>query len=560
MKRDIRHFENLENFVEFSYGNFGNSLQVFEREFSIDSPLGYCYKYSGNGVTIYNVVHSPIGRPHTDRRIVAHEYGHLTLGHLDGIHEELDGRILWTIQNNRAELAKALNRDLGIDFADKLLTRVIDDPGLNHSLHNIAMDFEVNQSVLSVEDIEEMEADITEVIMEKTPYYQKLQNVHDSIDLDQIDQDPNLSDEEKEELKKVKEKIKEQIASSKIKLMLPCRYHLKDGSPFPDNLTYPEYLILIIRNLDQFVKMLVSLQMGKSGDTSDVSQEDVQNALSGGMQSIDDLMGAAGMKNGQGNSGDKYKGQRDDGDGGDDSDGNGKGQDHRTDSRDEADKKREEGTIRSSGGDGCSNTGGAEGLLDTTERKDSVDMAIDDVMRNFKKKVVGYEQKRDIMFAYNRGMNRKVILPTQINKMRKTTNPKIVYLIDVSGSMDTSLVNRILNTIARKMKSIKRGLKYDIIAWSTELCSHVKDIDPTKPVPKIRIGGGTRMARGIEYYQKEYGMDTVLVLISDFEDYLDEWEKVTDKMNGYDMYAFNYGYAKCERTFKNLKIRNFSNA
>ena len=96
MKKDISHFENLENFVEFSYGNFGNSLQVYERPFSLDSPLGYCYKYSDKGVTIYTVVHSPIGKEHTDRRIVAHEYGHLTLGHLDGIHEDLDGRVLWT--------------------------------------------------------------------------------------------------------------------------------------------------------------------------------------------------------------------------------------------------------------------------------------------------------------------------------------------------------------------------------------------------------------------------------------------------------------------------------
>lgn len=557
MKKDISHFDNLEKFVEFSYGNFGNSLQVYERPFSLDSPLGYCYKYSGNGVTIYNVVHSPIGKDHTDRRIVAHEYGHLTLGHLDGIHEDLDGRVLWTIQNNRADLIDGLNKELGIDYADKLLNRVIDDPQLNHSLHNIAMDFEVNQQVLSSEDIEEMEADITEVMVEKNPVYQQLKAAHDSIDLDKIDQDPNLTAEEKEALKKTKEEINKQIASSKVKLMLPERYHLKDGSPFPIDLTYAEYLILIIKNLDQFVKMLISLQKGGNGDTSDVSDQDVQDALgNGGMQSLDDLMNSAGMGQGQGNSGNKYKGTRED----PNSNQDGGRMDHGSDSRDEADDKREKGQIHSNGGDGCGSSGGSCGELDTEgEPKDSVEMAIDEVIRNFKTKVCSFELKRDMMYLYNRGINRTIMAPTYHNKAKQTANPKIVFLIDVSGSMNTSLVNRILHSIARKMRDIRKGLNYDIIAWSTQLCSYITDIDPKKPVPKIRIGGGTRMAKGIEFFKSKYGKEAVLVLISDFEDYLDEWEQVTDQMGGFDLYAFNYGWRKCERTFKNLKVRNFQN-
>ena len=553
MKKNISHFENLENFVEFSYGNFGNSLQVYERPFSLDSPLGYCYKYSDKGVTIYTVVHSPIGKEHTDRRIVAHEYGHLTLGHLDGIHEDLDGRVLWTIQNNRQDLIDGLNKELGIDYADKLLNRVIDDPQLNHSLHNIAMDFEVNQQVLSSEDIEEMEADITNVMTENNPAFQELKKLHDSIDIDKIDQNQNLSDDEKEHIKRIKEEINKKIASSKIKLMLPERYHLKDGSPFPIDLTYPEYLILIIKNLDQFVKMLISLQKGGNGDTSDVTDKDLQDALGdGGMQSLDNLMNSVGMGKGQGNSGDKYKGTRDD--------QGGQGMDHRTESRDEADDKREKGQIHSNGGDGCGSSGGASGYLDTeNEPKDSVEMAIEEVIRNFKTKVCSFDLKRDMLYLYNRGINRTIMAPTYHNRVKHTTNPKIVFLIDVSGSMNSGLVNRIVHSIANKMKNIKKGLKYDIIAWSTRLCSHIKDIDPRKPVPKIRIGGGTRMAKGIEFFRSNYGKESVLVLISDFEDYLEEWENVTDQMKDYDLYAFNYGWSACEKKFKNLKVRNFQN-
>lgn len=555
MKRDISHFENLENFVKFSYGNFGNSLQIYERPFSLGSPLGYCYKYSGNGVTIYNVVHSPIGKEHTDRRIVAHEFGHITLGHLDGIHEDLDGRILWTIQHNRQDLIDGINKELGIDYADKLLNRVIDDPSLNHSLHNIAMDFEVNSQILSTEDIEEMESDITEVMVGQDPYYQELKKAGSSIDLNKIDQDPNLSQEQKDNLKKVKDEINKQIASSKIKLMLPERYHLKDGSPFPSDLTYPEYLILIIKNLDQFVKMLVSIKNGGNGDTSDVTGQDLQDALgNGGMQSLDNLMNASGMSKDQGNPGNKYKGVRED----PNSNQNGNSMDHGTESRDKADDKREKGQIQANGGDGCGSSGGASGSLDPNEGpKDSVEMAIDEVIRNFKTKVCSFTLKKDNLYLYNRGINRTIMAPTYHLKARHTTNPKIVFLIDVSGSMDKNLVSRILNSISSKMRVIRKGLKYDIIAWSTYLCDHITNIDPKKPTPHIQIGGGTRMAKGIEYFKSNYAKDSVLVLISDFEDYLDEWEQVTDKMTGYDLYAFNYGYRECKRTFKNLKVRNF---
>ncbi|MDE7345236.1 MAG: VWA domain-containing protein [Muribaculaceae bacterium] len=551
MKKPVSYFDNLEELVSFSYQNFGNSLQYYVREFKVDSPLGYCYKYSSPGVTIYNVVTSPIGKPHTDRRIKAHELGHITLGHLSGVHEELDSRVLWTINNDRANLIEGINKSLGIDYADKLLNRVIDDPQLNHSLHNIAMDFEVNQQILSSEDVEEMENDISEFLLSIDPLYQSLKNV----DKDSLT----------EEQKKALEDIQKQMASSKIKLMLPERYHLSDGSPFPTDLTYPEYLILIIKNLSEFVKMLVSIKNGGSGDTSEVTEEQLKEALSGGdpgqggsggMTSLDDLLDACGMSPGQGNPGDKYKGCRED----PNQSQSGKSFDHGSESRDEADKSREKGQISAKPGTGCGSSGGASGSLDASQGpKDPVTMAIDEVIRGFKSKVCSFVIKKDMTYLYNRGINRAVIAPVYHTKATVTTEPKIVYLIDVSGSMDSDLVSRILNTIAAKMKSIKKGLKYDVIAWSTQLCDHLKDIDPRKPVPRISIGGGTRMARGIKYFKDNYDKSCTLVLISDFEDYLDEWEQVTSEMTGYDLYGFCYGYRECTRKIKNFKIKNFTN-
>lgn len=109
-----------------------------------------------------------------------------------------------------------------------------------------------------------------------------------------------------------------------------------------------------------------------------------------------------------------------------------------------------------------------------------------------------------MMWNYNKGINRTVIAPAILPRVTIKDEPKIVYLIDVSGSMDTVLVDRVLSTIARKMKSIGRGLHYDIISWSTELEDHFRDIDPRKGIPSISVGGGTRMAKGIKYFRDHY--------------------------------------------------------
>ena len=167
------------------------------------------------------------------------------------------------------------------------------------------------------------------------------------------------------------------------------------------------------------------------------------------------------------------------------------------------------------------------------------------------------------MKLYNRGVVRSVIAPTVSRKVTLSTQIKIAYLIDISGSMDTALVDRILETIAINMKKLQRGLKYDIITWSTCLGEHIKDIDPMKSVPKISMGGGTRIAGGIKYFKEHYNKDTILVVISDFEDYLEEWNEVEKTMPGYSMWGFNYGYGSYSNSdnipWQYMKIRKFKN-
>lgn len=583
--RSKSELEFIKNFVDNTYSRFGNLLMVnTDKPFDPANPeLGYCFKYrspDGSNI-IYKIVCSEIGIPRSDFRVLMHEYGHIYLGHMDGIHEELDTQICNVFRDHRGELIERINSECGIDFADKLIERVIDDPVLNHSLHNIAMDMEVNSKILSKEDVEELEMDITSVL----PKYEE--------ELLRYNKDHTDDEEVK---RQIDDMLKKMENEAKIKLILPCRYYLSKDVPFPDELTYPEYLILIIKHLDQFVKMLVSIKNGGNGDTSQVSQQDIQDALQGmggqsgdqgqqgsgnGMQGLSDLMESMGMssgdgqqdsgKDGQGSGRDKpqidspYKGERDgngsgSGDGleGNDKQPGGSHRDHRSESRDDADKKRELGQIRSGGGVGCGNSGGPDATR-LVEKTDEVDMALDEVILNFKSHVVKVDTRKDMLYLYNRGINRTVIAPSVRRKSTISTDPTIVFLIDISGSMDTRLVDRILNTIARKMKKIGRGLKYNIITWSTHLGEHIKNIDPRKSVPRISCGGGTRMAGGMEYFRDNYKSDAILILISDFEDYLEEWHRVELTMPEYTMYGFNYGSSNYRQEFKNFKVRNFSN-
>lgn len=544
--RNQTELEFIKRFIDNTYSRFGNMLMVnTEKPFNPDNPeLGYCFKYKDDisGNVIYKIVCSEIKIPRTDFRILMHEYGHIYLGHLDGIHEELDTQICNTFRDYRGELIDRINKECGIDFAEKLIERVIDDPVLNHSLHNIAMDMEVNSKILSTEDVEEMESDISSVL----PNYQ--------LELLKYNRDHTDNEEAKQALDDM---IKKMENEAKIKLIVPERYYISEGNPFPSELSYPEYLMLIVQHLDQFVKMLVSIKKGGNGDTSQVTNQDIQDALQG-----------SGSGSGQGNQQGKgdpkdcpYKGKRDSGSGDLNSNGKDEGgthKDHRTDSRDDADKKRELGQIRSGGGVGCGSSGAPDAtrLVDKT---DEVDMALDEVMLNYKSRVVKVDTKKDLMYLYNRGINRSVIAPTIRRKVTMSNEPTIVFLIDVSGSMDTLLVDRILNTIANKMKKIGRGLKYNIISWSTQLGDHIKDIDPRKGVPRISMGGGTRMARGMEYFRQNYGPEAILILISDFEDYLEEWHEQELKMPNYTMYGFNYGYSNYNQEFKYFKVKNFKN-
>lgn len=664
MGKTRQELESIENLTKSTHNNWLNKLLVdsskpYEPE---HSQLGYCYKFADpSGTIVYHIVCSPIGNDEVDYRVYMHEIGHIYLGHLDEVCSEIDTALSNSIRMNFHEIAERINRECGIDFGAALLKRIIDDPFVNHSFHNISMDMEVNTKVLSPDDIELIEKGVTKVLPKKKE--EALKVITDAT------KDPELK-------AKIEDEIKRMENETKIKLILPSKYHTNeigpDGQPkpFPDGLSYTEYLLLMVKYADQFVKMLVSLNNGGDGDTSQVTQQQIQQALQnwwnnqsqeykdGYNQAMQDIrngqaqagnqsqesagqQGSEGQQGGQGNQSDaqgsgsgnqgSQQGSQSGSGSGQSSTGgmsdydrgyqdalqdaangmmNGQGssmrgldslmnqmgmapdpgqakgegrdqinrdssphnsskssgegdkdfgKDHFTDSRSEADDLREKGEAGQQGGCGCGKSGGSDKEISVEDKiLDDVDSAINEIMRNVKNRVVKITTKRDPMFKYNRGIERTVICPTITQRVNMSTDPKIVFLLDVSGSMDSRLIQRILITISHDLHKLNRSLKYDIIAWNTRLSEHIKDIDPKKPIPSIRCGGGTEMADGMRYFAQQYDKNAILVLISDFEDSLSAWHNVEKDMVGYDIYAWNYGRYSTKQEWTRLKQRDFS--
>lgn len=557
----MKRSSDLEAVIKYikTYYNMGNNKLIVSNslKFSIDKPeLGNSYEFyddaSGCNVYVINTIDTDSKR--TNLRILAHEAGHIYCGHFSEIHEELDARVKYILEQHRAELVDQLNESLGIDFADKLLEKVIYDEEVNNMLHDIAMDMEVNSKILDKETIEELAGDVESLFPPKED--ETLRNM-----IKKNIESKGLSSEDLELMnREVDDALNKMKNKSYLHLIGPWLYkdHATD-KPFEDGLSYPTYLMKIIENLDQFIKMLAAMNKQGDGngngqgdgggqgnlDPQSVSKEDISNLLNSlGSDALSQMINQAVGNSGNGSSSEN------------DSNSQGEGKNHSSDSRSEANKDRED-----SGSDYCKSkgiVGGVRGYQETRKDLDKVDMALKEVLKESKHKVISYNTKKDLTYFYNRGINRGVLAPRYKRSISVNTKPKLVFLIDVSGSMNIDLVNRIVGTIARSIKRFNRDLRYDIIAWDTDLCHHYKDIDPSKSIPDIPYGGGTEMARGIKYFKDNYGPDNTLIVISDFYDDLDHWARIESTMSKYSIWGFQYGNnSDNSRYFKNLKYRKF---
>jgi hypothetical protein len=146
----------------------------------------------------------------------------------------------------------------------------------------------------------------------------------------------------------------------------------------------------------------------------------------------------------------------------------------------------------------------------------------------------------DLMYYANRGKNSGlggVILPRRYHT-EKWMPTAATFVIDISGSVATDYVERIINAVVSANSGIDLK-KSHIVFCDTNV---VGDEILSKRTKKVWAGGGTRIASGIKYvFDKGYVKTNKdkLFVVSDLEDDLTEWVRVA---HGHAGQKFVIGY------------------
>lgn len=579
----------IKNFVDSSYNNHGSKILVVPHQGWL-SPLSKIITFDNDlKQTVYYIKHCIVGDEKFDLRVLMHEYGHIYLGHF-GKHFSMDKEMAEYINQFREGLVEKVRSTGMFKDPNAMIEKVADDKELNHLLHNLAMDLEVNSKILDLDDCNEM-----------------IRFIKESMEI-RFNEAFKFNWKERPH---IVERFRRSIGQSIIKYTHP--HHLFDsyGEPFPEKKSYEEYLYLLLENLPSVLQKASELSReALPGGSEEGNGEGSDGEGSSGLtqDQIEDMLYKSGMSDNPPKSPQKRnQPKKQNGDQSGDGDGNNEAEkeeskvqtwvrdeeaeevesqfaddeeaakkaagewnedwedapkkitksDHYSRSREESDEIRET-TTWTAGNSSRGSVGRDNVIREIRANIDPIELAIEDVMNKFSKKVYGRVYKGDLLYKYNRGIQKELLVNTFRPKVTVQLEPKIVFVIDVSGSMDTQLIDRVLGTIAKKMAKMYGGLKYDIISWNTSLCQHITDINPKKPITKISSGGCTDMADAIKYFKSKYDRSAIMVLISDFEDNLKAWHEVEKTMPGYSLYGFNYGSSKFNQKFTNLKVRNFS--
>jgi predicted metal-dependent peptidase len=621
--------------------------------------LGNCRVYHFPTHELYSIHHGQVEPPPSgsdpdevsvvDFLIIMHEFGHIILGHMNNQKkiESMIDRLFDTIEEKGDLLAEKIAKNCGIeiDLAEQLLTRLIDDTDLLHELLNISMDMSVNTCILEENDIHYMEQQLVKKLKSLDIYGSRKEKMISKLDDMATDE---YQKEIKERLRKELERLRRRF---EMKFILPSRYKLGVDAngvdiPFPDGKAFDEYFNMIIAHLDQFVRFLAALRLGKSQDQ--ITSEDMANELeqeqkefeykkgyrqanvdyherlagksnrtvkdypqesepfiAGYNKSIEDI--AEALLNEQQNNGGGQQGQNssgefsqegdsnsqgngqpdpssngegsdsDENENGEDSNGMGNGDEEQSDASDHENPelndflknlrdstlgdKNNPQNITNHGGKGRSTQEMPAVFRQVVVEADQLTKFLIKLGKDYRQTVVSMVPVRNVMYKHNRRMgsarNSKIITPTISIKMRKDVQPRVVFLIDVSGSMDTDLIDRVLKTISVSLKKISTKVRYDVITWHTSLATHYRDLDPRHPLTSFPCGGGTRLGEGIKYFGLHYKKNCPLIVISDFDDDLNEWNASADALPGYELYGINYGYRKSNTPWRNFKEFKF---
>ena len=135
--------------------------------------------------------------------------------------------------------------------------------------------------------------------------------------------------------------------------------------------------------------------------------------------------------------------------------------------------------------------------------------------------------KRDMLYNYNRNKIGTSVLIPAVRHETLTKKATIYAIVDTSGSVDNRLVQGFTGSFRKISKKLGYGSR--IIYCHTMVEA---DYGPKDDIRPYR-GGGTRIANGIQYVHEKYNpkAQDVVYVISDFEDSMNEWNMVLDRMH-----------------------------
>ncbi len=141
----------------------------------------------------------------------------------------------------------------------------------------------------------------------------------------------------------------------------------------------------------------------------------------------------------------------------------------------------------------------------------------------------------------------EVLVPKRQVKYEIDTS-KCIIVIDVSGSVPSELISTALSTL-KNNSQLKSAHDTKIILWSTRL----EDEFLLGQMDDFTYGGGTEIAEGIKYAGKIFKKEQKynhLIVISDFEDDLDDWVLEANKIKGINKTAI------CWESLRSVRMTN----
>lgn len=117
------------------------------------------------------------------------------------------------------------------------------------------------------------------------------------------------------------------------------------------------------------------------------------------------------------------------------------------------------------------------------------------------------EYQPDSLRHYNRNTrnNRNGIMYTSLRRKHVEKEKKIMFICDVSGSMDIDSITKAISSLKDTIKFVSRDAK--LVTWDTNLCQEFA-IDK---LPKTFVsGGGTDMAKAVKYATDNGYKDIIL--------------------------------------------------